>query len=88
MKLNAQVLSERTDEYNGKRGHVKQQVLTLLDADETDRLINTFDYTLLPDEATKHSGQLQGKVIELGVHNLEEMFNGRLRARGRIVKVP
>lgn len=87
MKIHAQVIAERTDEYTGKRGHVKQQVVTLLDADEADRFVNTFDYTLLPEEAAKHSGKLQGKVIELGVQNFDALFNGRLRARGRIVGV-
>jgi hypothetical protein len=87
MKIHAQVISERTDEYTGKRGHVRQQVLSLLDADETDRFVNTFDYTMLPDEAAQHGGKLQGKVIELGVQNFDAMFNGRLRARGRIVSV-
>ena len=87
MHIHAQVISERTDEYTGKRGLVKQQVLTLLDADKTDRFINTFDYTMSHEEAELHSGKLCDKVIELGVHNFDAMFNGRLRARGRIVSL-
>lgn len=87
MKINAQVVAERTDEYDGKRGHVKQQVVTVLDTDETDRFVNTFDYTLSREEADKYSGKLLNKVIELAIHNFEKMFNGRLRARGRIVGV-
>ena len=87
MRIHTQVVSERTDEYTGKRGLVKQQVLTLLDTDETDRFINTFDYVLSREEAEKHSGKLRDKVIELGVHSFDAMFNGRLRARGRIVGV-
>lgn len=85
MRIQAQVVSERVDEYTGKRGHVKQQVVTLLDADAADRFVNTFDYTLSREEVEKYSGKLSDKVIELAIHNFEAMFNGRLRARGRIV---
>ncbi|MEI6083692.1 MAG: hypothetical protein WCS70_05260 [Verrucomicrobiota bacterium] len=85
MQIKAQVISERTDEYTGKRGPVKQQVLSLLDMDEANRFVNTFDYIMGREEADKYTGKLSGKVIELGVHSFEAMFNGRLRARGRIV---
>ena len=71
----------------GKRGLVKQQVLSLLDTDKTDRFVNTFDYAMSREEAEQHSGKLCDKVIELGVHSFDAMFNGRLRARGRIVSV-
>lgn len=87
MKTKVQVLNERIDEYTGKRGYVKQRVLTVLDTDTTDRFVNTFDYTMTREEAETHGGTLQDKVIELGIHNFEAMFNGRLRARGRIVGV-
>jgi len=87
MKVQVQVVSERTDEYTGKRGLVKQQVLSLLDTDAAERFVNTFDYVLSAEEAEKHGGKLAGKTITLGVHSFEAKFNGRLRARGRIVSV-
>ena len=87
MHIHAQVISERTDEYTGKRGLVKQQVLTLLDTDKTDRFVNTFDYAMSREEAELHSGKLCDKVIELGIQNFDAMFNGRLRARGHIVSL-
>lgn len=87
MQLNVRVQVDRPDEYVGKRGLVKNQVITCQDMDPTGiRLVNTFDYTLTEDEKEKYAGKLLDKEILLGVYELIP-FGGRLRARGKIVQV-
>ncbi|MEI6536208.1 MAG: hypothetical protein WCN98_12755 [Verrucomicrobiaceae bacterium] len=87
MKTIVQIISERSDTYTGKRGVVKQQILSCLDTDPEHPFINTFDYTLSDEEAQKHTGKLQGKRVELAITNMEPSFGGRIRARGAIVKL-
>lgn len=87
MQLNVRVQVDRADEYVGKKGLVKNQVITCQDMDSTGmRLVNTFDYTLAEDEKEKYAGKLLDKEIVLGVYELVP-FGGRLRARGKIIQV-
>ena len=85
MKVKAQVVSERVDEYQGKRGQIKQHMLALLDMDTENRLVNTFDYVMGKDEVEKWSGKLVNKIIEVGIATLEITFAGRLRAKGKLI---
>ena len=88
MQLKVTIISDRADEYVGKKGLVKQQVITCLDVDPSGfRLLMPFDYTLSDDEKAKWAGRLQDKQIVLGVRELVP-FGGRLRARGAIVTGP
>ncbi len=88
MQLKVTVTSERPDEYIGKRGLVKNQVITCQDIDPSGyRLLMPFDYTLSEDEKVKYAGKLQDKTIVVGVRELMP-FGGRLRARGAIVTGP
>ena len=88
MKLQVTVISDRADEYVGKRGLVKSQIITCQDVDPSGyRLLMSFDYTLSDEEKTKWAGKLQDKQIVLGVRELVP-FGGRLRARGAIVTGP
>ena len=87
MKLTVSIISDRADEYIGKRGLVKSQIITCLDVDPSGfRLLMPFDYTLSDEEKAKWAGKLQDKQIVLGVRELVP-FGGRLRARGAIVSV-
>jgi hypothetical protein len=87
MQIKVAVTSDRPDEYMGKKGLVKSQVITCLDVDPSGvRLANTFDYTLSDDEKAKYAGKLQDKTIVLGVRDFTP-FGGRLRARGAITSV-
>ncbi len=87
MTIKALVLSDRSDEYTGKRGLVKQQVLTVMDQSETgERLAQPIEYAMSEDEKAAHAGKLQDKVINLGIRELAA-FGTKLRARGRIVGV-
>jgi hypothetical protein len=88
VQLKVVVTSERPDEYVGKKGLVKNQVITCQDVDPSGfRLLMPFDYTLSEDEKTKWAGKLQDKTLVVGVRELLP-FGGRLRARGAIVSGP
>ena len=88
MQLKVTIVSDRPDEYVGKKGLVKQQVITCQDIDPSGyRLLMPFDYTLSEDEKTKYAGKLQDKQIVVGVRELVP-FGGRLRARGAIISGP
>jgi hypothetical protein len=88
MQLKVSIVSDRPDEYVGKKGLVKQQVITCQDVDPSGyRLLMPFDYTLSEDEKTKYAGKLQDKQIVVGVRELVP-FGGRLRARGAIISGP
>ena len=88
MKLTVNVISDRPDEYVGKRGLVKSQIITCQDIDQSGyRLLMPFDYTLNEEEKTKWAGKLTDKQIVIGVRELVP-FGGRLRARGAIITGP
>ena len=87
MEIKCLVISERPDEYTGKRGLVKQQLINVIDQSEgTHRLIQPIEYALSEEEKTHHAGKLQGRNIILGVHEFIP-FGGRLKCRGQIVSV-
>ena len=68
MQLKVLVTSDRPDEYVGKKGLVKNQVITCQDVDPSGyRLLMPFDYTLSEDEKAKYAGKLQDKHIVVGV---------------------
>ena len=80
-------MSDRSDEYTGKKGVVKQQVITVMDQSDTgERLAQPIEYAMSDEEKAAHAGKLQDKVINLGIRELMA-FGNRLRARGKIVGV-
>ena len=47
MTIKALVMSDRPDEYTGKKGLVKQQIITVMDLSETgERLAQPIEYAL------------------------------------------
>jgi hypothetical protein len=77
-------MSDRADEYTGKKGLVKQQIITVMDISETgERLAQPIEYALSDEEKPTYAGKLQDKVISLGIRELLP-FGGRLRSRGKI----
>lgn len=80
------VISERPDEYLGKKGLVKNQRLILLDTDQRATFVNTFDYDMSDEEKEQYAGKLSGKTIEMGCTDFKP-FDGRLRIRGSILEV-
>jgi hypothetical protein len=85
MTIKALVMSDRPDEYTGKKGLVKQQIITVMDQSDTgERLAQPIEYAMSDEEKPVHAGKLQDKVINLGIRELLP-FGGRLRARGKIV---
>ena len=87
MQAKAQIISERSESYTGKRGRVDQTILSCLDVDGTHPFINTFDFVFNQDEAKQHGGKLVGKTVQLGIISFEPAFGGRLRAKGEIIGV-
>ena len=87
MTMKGLVLSDRPDEYTGKKGLVKQQVITLIDQEPgQNRLTQPLEYSMSEDEKAKFAGKLQDKTLKLGVREIIP-FGGRLRVRGQIVEV-
>jgi hypothetical protein len=87
MEIKCLVISERPDEYTGKKGLVKQQLINVIDQSEgTHRLVQPVEYALNDEEKTQYAGKLQGRNLVLGVHEFIP-FGGRLKCRGAIVSV-
>ena len=85
MTVKALVMSDRSDEYTGKKGLVKQQIITVMDLSDTgERLAQPIEYAMSDEEKPVHAGKLQDKVINLGIRELMA-FGNKMRARGRIV---
>ena len=85
MTVKVLVMSDRSDEYTGKKGVVKQQVITVMDQSDTgERLAQPIEYAMSDEEKPLHAGKLQDKVINLGIRELMA-FGNKMRARGRIV---
>jgi hypothetical protein len=86
MVIQCSVVAENANSYQGKKGYVSQQRLTLLDEDKEARFLNTFDYDMSDEEKNKFTGKVAGKIVRLGIQDFMPI-NGRLKARGRIVEV-
>lgn len=87
MTIIATVLSDRPDEYTGKKGLVKSQVLNLLDVEPGENRCSTIlEYTLSEAEKTEHAGKLQDKRVKFGIREFAS-FGNRIRVRGKIVEV-
>ena len=87
MTIKSLVMSDRPDEYTGKRGLVKQQIITVMDQSDTgERLAQPIEYALSEEEKPLHAGKLRDKIISLEIRELVP-FGGRLRARGKIASV-
>jgi len=85
MTVKVLVMSDRSDEYTGKKGLVKQQIITVMDQSDTgERLAQPIEYAMSDEEKPVHAGKLQDRVINLGIRELIP-FGGRMRARGKIV---
>ena len=49
MTIKALVMSDRPDEYTGKKGLIKQQIITVMDLSDTgERLAQPIEYALRP----------------------------------------
>ena len=87
MNVDALVITDRADEYTGKKGLVKQQIITVIDQSETgERLTQPIEYSLRDEERAIHAGKLQDKLIDLGIRELS-FFGTKIRSRGKIMAV-
>ncbi len=66
MTIKALVVSDRPDDYTGKKGLVKQQIITVMNVSDTgERLVQPIEYALSDEEKSRHAGKLQDKVINI-----------------------
>lgn len=87
MRINGEITSERPNEYDGKKGHVKQIIIGITDkSKEGLRLSHQIEYVMTEDEKAKYAGKSLDKTIALDVTKLET-WQGAIRAQGRIVDV-
>jgi len=86
MIVTVEVLSEETQEFDGKKGRQRIQRLACLDRDPKVRFKQTFDYDLEGEEKDRYTGKLEGKKLTLGITDIV-VFGGRYRARGMILSV-
>lgn len=89
MQLKGEVIAVSQDSYQGKRGMVQQQILTLLDRGPSPRMKSTVDLLLTDEQKTKlpaHDGELVGMELELAITEIGQAFGGRSRIKGEILK--
>ena len=62
MTVKVLVMSDRPDEYTGKKGLVKQQIITVMDLRGTgERLAQSIEYAMSDEEKPVHAGKLRDK---------------------------
>ena len=87
MKVKALVIAEEIHSFKTRKGEeIKQVLLTALDKSELPehRFRNTFDVALdTPVEEYKNS--VVDKVVEFALTDLNQIFGGRARYRGRLI---
>jgi len=79
MRIKALVVGCRTDSWEGKKGKINQDLLTIMDLDKEHRLDQMVDF-VLPNDGSKVP--VMDAVVELAVTHIEPAFGGRLRLRG------
>lgn len=80
-------ISDRPDEYTGKAGLVKSQIITVADQEPgVNTLSHTLEYQMSEEEKAKFAGKVQFKTVTLGIRELVS-WGGKIRARGAIVAV-
>ena len=86
-RMNLRVAADSPDEYMGKKGLVKQHILTCQDiCPSGSRLKDNIDYVLSETETEKFAGKMLDKTVVIDVNELTPpMVGTRLRAKGRIV---
>lgn len=80
------VQSEATNSFVGKTGPRSVVRLSLFETKCEVKYRQMLEYEMTPEEVTKWSGKLEGKMITIGISDLVA-FGGRFGARGRILSV-
>lgn len=87
MQIIVSIRSEEPFTFTTSRGNKVTGVrCSCLDEDTVAPFKNTFDYEMTEEELPKYSTKLAGKRVVLGLTDAQ-MFNGRLRFKGSIVRV-
>jgi hypothetical protein len=88
--MTCEVISERKNEYPGKRGFVSDRLITLVDQEPTKgaRFRTAFEHRLSDDEKRKFEPDaLTGKLVKFGLTNTASFQGGRLGFEGNIIEV-
>lgn len=80
------VLGEKVEQFQTKSGPRQTSLVQILDMGSP-RMVDTLDYELSDEEKPVHQGKLQDRTIEIGFVELKVAYGGRLRGKGRILKV-
>jgi len=76
--------SEKTNEYDGKKGHVVQVVAVLRDGSKGgNRLGHYCEHVLNPEDKVALAGKLQDKVVTIDCNRVET-FAGAVRLHGKL----
>jgi len=87
MVVTGSVIDERDDSYDGKKGRVHVWCITVSENASEVNLLTNVDYNLSDEEQKLHQGKLKGKVVSVGIRELNPGFGGRLRAKGKLLSV-
>ncbi len=87
MTIVALVTSDKPNEYTGKKGLVKDQVLGLLDQEPGENRCGTMmEYALSETEKAQYAGKLLDKRIKFAITEILPI-GGRVKLRGKILEV-
>jgi hypothetical protein len=87
MKFKALCNAERPNEYNGKKGQVKEVILTFVDMTEDGESIRqNVDFVLSDELKIQWAGKAKGKFFVLELNSLET-FGGSLRGQGKFTLI-
>jgi hypothetical protein len=87
MQVKAQVVGERREEFDGRRGEGVNHILLCVDCDIRTPLTNLFEYVMTREEAAEYFGRLRDKIVMLGISELQPIFGGQFRAMGDLIVV-
>jgi len=83
MRVKAEVIQQEEPRRSGKANHLYMRLSCLDQAQPA--LKNTFDFSLMNEEADKHKGNIVGKIIEIDVTDIQSSFGGRFEFRGVLI---
>lgn len=87
MTIVALVTADKPNEYTGKKGLVKDQVLSLLDQEPGENRCGTLmEYAMSETEKLQHAGKLLDKRIRFTITEILPI-GGRVKLRGKILEV-
>lgn len=86
-RITVEVIAESVNEFDTKKGPVKEQILSCIDrSPDLPRIKHAFDYVMSAGEASVYSAKLIDKRIVIGFESFGEDIRGTPRVTGRILE--